>query len=239
MRIDGAGFVVMTLAACGGAAPEASGVRHFGELRAIMHEGRTGPSVQLRDVVPGPHAYGLGALSELRGEVTVLDDVVWTAYPKDDGTAEVRSSETADEAAALFVVANVPRWQSVVVDADVPMDELDAAIARMASTVGLDTQQPFPVRVEGALTDLKWHVVDGRKLNPGSSHADHARTAVRGVLPEANGELIGFYSTQHQGIFTHRGASTHFHVVVPASRITGHVDSVGLRRGASVYFPAR
>lgn len=238
MRTDVPLFVVLMLASCGGAAPETGGVRHFGELRAIMHEGLTGPAVQLREVVPGPHAYGLGALSELRGEVTVIDDVVWTAYPTDDGTADVRSSETTDEAAALFVVANVHRWRGVVLDVDVLMDGLDAAIERLAVAAGVDTRQPFPVRIEGTLVDLYWHVVDGRKLHRGSSHADHARTAVSGTSSEVQGELVGFYSTQHQGIFTHHGANTHFHAVIPASRIAGHVDSVGLRKGATVYFSA-
>jgi alpha-acetolactate decarboxylase len=212
-------------------------VRHFGELRAIMHEGRTGPAVQLRDVVPGPHAYGIGALGELRGEVTVLDDVVWLAYPRADGTADVRPDAGVDEAAALFVVAQVERWRGVPLTEDIEADGLDAAIARLAAAAGVDTTRPFPVRITGTLVDLRWHVVDGSKLAPGSSHADHARTAVRGAAPEIDGELVGFYSTQHQGVFTHRGASTHFHVVAAAANITGHVDGVGVRRGATVYLP--
>lgn len=212
-------------------------VRHFGALREIMHEGRTGPSVQLRDVVPGPHAYGLGALSGLRGEVTVLDDVVWLAYPRPDGAADVRRDAGVDEAATLFVVASVARWRGVVLTEDVPPDDLDAAISKIAGEAGVDTTRPFPVRVVGPLADLRWHVVDGSKLAPGSSHADHARTAVSGTLAAVDGELVGFHSTQHQGVFTHRGASTHFHVVVAATNITGHVDGVGLRRGATVYLP--
>ena len=245
MRSDRVLYSTVTLAlvACGDTASplslEAAVVRHFGELRAIMHEGRTGPAVRVGDVVPGPHAYGLGALSELRGEVTVIDDVVWTAYPRDDGTAEVRSDSASDESAALFVVAKVPRWRRVVLEADIASDGLDAAIEQLAMAAGVDTTQPFPVRISGALTELRWHVVDGSKLSPGSSHADHARTAVSGVVPEVTGELVGFFSTQHQGVFTHRGSSTHFHVVVAAARLTGHVDGVGVRRGASVLFPER
>lgn len=230
-------LAMMLLPACGAAPPEAVHVRHFGELRQIMHEGRTGPAVQLREVVPGPHAYGIGALSELRGEVTVLDDVVWTAYPRADGTADVRSGPVTDEAAALLVVAAVPRWRELVLTEDIPPDGLDAAIERLAGAAGVDTTRPFPVRISGPLIDLRWHVVDGSKLAPGSSHADHARTAVRGVVSEGEGELVGFHSREHQGVFTHRGSSTHFHVVVAASRITGHVDGVGVRRGATIFFP--
>lgn len=95
MRAELLPFAVLVAAvACGSAAPPSPAtieVRHFGALRQIMHEGRTKAAVRLDQVVPGPHAFALGALSELRGEVTVVDDVVWTAYPRDDGTAEVRT----------------------------------------------------------------------------------------------------------------------------------------------------
>src|SRR5687767_5611127 len=67
----------------------AQGVRWYGALHAIMHEGRTASAVELSAVVPGPHVWGLGALEGLRGEVTVLDDEVWLARPRADGTAAV------------------------------------------------------------------------------------------------------------------------------------------------------
>lgn len=212
-------------------------VRHFGELRAIIHEGRTGPSVRLADVVPGPNAFGIGALSELRGEVTVVDDVVWTAIPRDDGTADVRTGEAADEAAALFVVANVARWRQVPIDADIPNDGLDAAIEQLAAAAGVDTAQPFAVRIEGPLAGLRWHVVDGSKLSPGAGHDEIMRTSVHGEEESATGTLVGFFSTKHQGVFTHQGANTHFHVVVADRNLMGHVDGVDVRRGATLYVP--
>lgn len=234
-------IVLLAVVACGTPPPApapAPEVRHFGALRQIMHEGRTDAAVRVADVVPGPHAFALGALSELRGEVTVIDDVVWTAYPRDDGTAEVRTG-AVDEGAALLVVAAVPSWREVVVADDIAADALDAEIERLASTAGVDTSAPFPVRVSGPLVDLRWHVVDGRKLQPGSSHAEHARTAVSGVEANVDGELLGFFSKAHAGVFTHHGSNTHFHVVLAARPLTGHVDRVAIGRGARVLFPGR
>ncbi|XXX73142.1 acetolactate decarboxylase [Sorangium sp. So ce134] len=218
-------------------APPAVQVRSFGALRAIMHEGQTGPAVRIGDVVPGPRAFGIGALSELRGEVTVVDDAIWTSYPRDDGTIDVRPAG-AEERAALFVVANVARWQEATLDADVPDGQIDARIEALLRERGLDAEGAVPVQVRGGLRELSWHVIDGRKLAPGGGHADHVRASVSGTLPAAEGTLVGFFSKRHHGVFTHMGSNTHFHVLVPERSLMGHVDSVTLARGARVLVPA-
>lgn len=214
-----------------------SSVRHYGELRAIMHEGRTGPSVRLADVLPGPHAFGIGALSELRGEVTVVDDVVWLATPRGDGTADVRTDPASDEAATLFVMANVARWRQVPIEADVPSDALDATVEQLAAAAGVDTARPFAVRIEGPLVNLHWHVVDGSKVPAGAGHDEIMRTSIRGEEESAAGTLIGFFSKQHQGVFTHHDSNTHFHVVIADRKLMGHVDRVDVGRGATISFP--
>lgn len=212
-------------------------VRAFGALREIMHEGKTEPHAELASLAPGQHTYALGALSELRGEVTVLDDTIWLAYPNDDGTPRLRSERTSDERATLFVTAQVERWKRVRLEHDVKFDELDARVEVAAVSQGVDPSKPFPFRVDGALRDLHWHVVDGRKLAAGGGHADHVRSAVSGVLPEASGTLVGFFSKAHQGVFTHAGSNTHLHVVAPAANVSGHVDQVTLPAGAELAFP--
>ncbi|WP_437313790.1 acetolactate decarboxylase [Sorangium sp. So ce385] len=218
-------------------APAGVQVRSFGALRAIMHEGQTGPAVRVGDVVPGPHAFGVGALSELRGEVTVVDDAIWTSYARDDGTLDVRPSG-AEEQATLFVMANVARWQEATLDADVPDGQIDARIEALLRERGLDAEVAVPVQVRGGLRDLGWHVIDGRKLAPGGGHADHVRASVSGTLPDAEGTLVGFFSKRHHGVFTHMGSNTHFHVVLPERSLMGHVDRVTLARGARVLVPA-
>ncbi|MGK3992147.1 acetolactate decarboxylase [Sorangium sp. So ce1024] len=219
-------------------APAAPEVRSFGSLRAILHEGQMGPAVRIGDVVPGPHAFGIGALSELRGEVAVIDDAIWTSYPRDDGTIDVRPTG-AEEQAALFVVASVAQWQEATLDADVPDGEIDARIEALLQERGLDPEAAVPVQVRGSFRDLSWHVIDGSKLTPGGGHADHLQASVSGTLPTAEGTLVGFFSKHHHGVFTHMGSNTHFHVVLPDRPLMGHVDGVTLARGARVLLPAR
>jgi hypothetical protein len=218
-------------------------VRWYGALRSIMHEGQTQAAVRLAEVIPGPHAWGLGALEGLRGEATVLDDVVWLARPNADGTAEVRRGELdgADttQGAALFVVANVESWAETVVQNEVPWGQLDSFLESAITAHGVGLDAPAAVRVEGAVAMLKWHVVDGSKVLPGAGHAEHARTAVSGVVERADARLVGFFSISHQGVFTHAGSRSHLHVLVESSRVSGHVDGVALEPGARLLIATR
>lgn len=218
-------------------------VRWFGALHAIMHEGQVQGAVRLSDVVPGPHAWGLGALEGLRGEVTVMDDVAWLALPLPEGRADVRRADLAggdhEQQAALLVVASVAQWSELPVESDVPAEGLDGFLGEQLRAHGFPLTEPTPVRIEGPVALIRWHVVDGSKLQPGATHADHARTAVAGQLTNTEAKLVGFFSEGHQGVFTHAGSASHFHVVARADTpVSGHVDRLALARGSRLFLPS-
>jgi acetolactate decarboxylase len=43
--------------------------------------------------------------------------------------------------------------------------------------------------------------------------------------------LVGFWSTQHQGIFTPMGANMHVHFQTADNRMSGHVQGLDLGQG--------
>lgn len=61
---------------------------------------------------------------------------------------------------------------------------------------------------------------------------------MQGRRDRATGVLVGFYSSQHHGIFTHHGSDTHVHVVLAEENASGHVDGVTVGRGARLRLPA-
>lgn len=210
-----------------------------GALRAMFHEGQTGPMVSLDTLLPDPNLYALGALADLSGEVTVLGGQAFLSYP--DGE-DVRSevSDRPDAAATLLVATRVPAWQSVTVDSPIPFSELDAGIAALAKSVGLNLDQRVPFLVEGDLEELHWHVIDGTRLTAGgTSHHDHLAASVQKRHDRVQATLVGFYSANDQGVFTHFGSKTHVHCVLEAIPATGHVDHVVIPAGATVRFPAQ
>lgn len=221
------------------AAPARAEVEVYGALRAMMHEGRTGAVVEVARATGSEEVVAVGALADLTGEVTVFDGEAWLSYAEADGTARTVRTRTPSDSAALLVVGRLPDAQWVTLEEDVPFTALADRIAALARERGVDTSRPFPFSVEGPLQDLTWHVVDGRKLQGGpSSHQAHAAAGVQGRRDSTHGVLVGFYSTQHHGIFTHHDSDTHVHVVLAGENTSGHVDGVTVGRGARLRLPA-
>ena len=241
-------LLLLLLASAAHATPNGEPKVH-GQLHEIMMMGKTGPNVKLSEL-PRQNVYAVGALSGLRGEVTILDGAVWLSYGNEDGAIEVQQPRSSEEAATLLVFAQVQRWQKVKLTADVPFAQLDSTVERLAKEKGLDVSKPLPVRIEGNVTELKWHSLKGAPPKPGGhahgghahgghAHGGHAhdKLIVSKTNPSARAKLVGFFSTRHHGIFTHMGENTHFHVVLPAEKQMGHVDAVTLKAGATVFFP--
>lgn len=213
-------------------------VEVHGALREMMHEGRTGPVVEVARATESSDAVAVGALAGLTGEVTVLDGEAWLSYAEPDGTARTVRTRAPSDSAALLVIGRLPNAQWVTLEEDVPLTALSERIAALAQAKGVDTTRPFPFSVEGPLQDLAWHVIDGRKLGDGASHQDHMSAGVQGRRDSTTGVLVGFYSTRHHGIFTHHDSDTHVHVVLAGENASGHVDGVTVGKGARVRLPA-
>lgn len=187
-------------------------VRHWGEVHAIMHDGKTQANVRLAEL-DTKNLFAVGALSGLRGEVTIIGGESWLAYPDriDRGVL--------DESATLLVAANVSSWKDMTIDADL-------SEAQLEDWLGTRTDKPAPVRINGTITDVKWHII---------TPAGHSGKITSERAKIDNAMLVGFYSTQHEGVFTHMGRSTHFHIV--AAGLSGHVDAVTLKAGNVISLP--
>lgn len=212
-------------------------VRVDGALRAMFHEGRTGAVVSLESVLPGATRYGVGALADLAGEITIVAGKAYMSTP--DGEIARTTMVSASRAGAtLLVTADVPRWQRVVLEEPIDFADLDDAIGRLAQAAGMDLETRFPFVLEGTFENLEWHVVDGSRLAAGgSSHQDHLAAAVRARRDRTTATLIGFYSQHDERVFTHMGSKTHVHCVVTDPVAAGHVDRVRVPAGATVMFP--
>jgi acetolactate decarboxylase len=225
----------MTAVAAAGAPPA---VLTFGTLREVVREGRIGGRVALSQVVARPHAWGLGALAQLRGEVAILDGTIWISTVEDSQLVTT-ASPAARDSACLLVAAHVPAWRDVRITAPIPLAALQDTLAARGAGLGLPRGGPFPFQVEGPLAGLEWHVIDARRLAPGpSSHEAHQEAAMRGRRDAVRGTLVGFYSDHHAGVFTHHTTHVHAHVVVAAESLSAHVDDVVVGAGAVLRLPA-
>ncbi len=214
-------------------------VRVHGALRAMFHEGQTGVMVTLDEMLPNPDLYAVGALADLSGEITIVGGKLFLAYPLGAEETRTETLSRSDAGATLLVVAEVPAWRGVSTEKAIRFEELDEEIGRLASAAGMSLEARFPFLLQGDFEDLRWHVIDGRRLSDGgTSHEDHLAAAVGGEYDRVSATLVGFYSSRDQGVFTHKGSRTHLHCVVDDPLLTGHVDHVVIPAGTTIRFPA-
>jgi acetolactate decarboxylase len=57
-------------------------------------------------------------------------------------------------------------------------------------------------------------------------------------LENINSDIIGFFSTQHQTIFTHHDTFLHMHLINKDRQKMGHLDKVLFKKGSmKLYMP--
>jgi len=225
----------LRVAAAARAAPD---VRWHGSLKEVIHQGRLEGRARIATATARPHAYALGALARLDGEFVVLDGRTFLSRPDGAGGVVNTMSTAGDDSATLMVVAHVAAWTDLRVTRAIPLAALPDTLAARAGALGLPSGGPFPFMIEGSVSNLHWHVADGRKLPPGpSSHEAHAGAAVRGRRDAAKVTLLGFYSDHHAGVFLHHDLNVHVHVLSPSDGLAAHVDEVTVNPGATLRLP--
>lgn len=220
----------------------------FGSVKRLIEHHDDVSKVALGSILGSPHAFGLGSLSDLRGEITIVDGVAWLAYPPSTahtpgGKARVTSGATSNEKAGFLVATHVAptAWRRMKLPAALSSDELEATLARLTGSDPTDPR-PAPVsvpfRIDGHLNEITLAVVDGRQVAPGPAteeSMEKANFVQREV--EVDGVLIGFFASQPDSAFTHAGKHSHVHAALPGKQATGHAQKFRLAAGATLMLP--
>lgn len=223
-----------------GAAPaQGIEVRTYGSLGAIFDRGATRPVISLATLKQDPSWVGLGKLSGLRGEITIVSGEVWTSFRNDDGSSTARELGAGDETAAFLVASRVLDWQPVPLSESVAFADLADALEELVQRAGLDLKGPLPFLIEGALVNLVFSVTDGRAFSGESNLSREALgvSAAKSQVASAEGTLVGFFANAQHPEFLEPGTRLHLHVLLSESRRMGHVDHVDLPAGATVRLP--
>lgn len=205
-----------------------------------QHQARVG----VAEISGTPHFYGVGALEGLKGEITVLDSVAYITRVTPEGA--LQPAPPADAKATLMVGQSIERWTRHTVTEAVPHERFDEAIGAMAGGVGEETAEPFVFVIEGAFTDVRLHVINGAcpihaRIN--KLEIAEADRPFELDVQNVSGTLVGVYAANSVGRLTHPATKTHTHLIFTdqktGERVTGHVERVGLAKGAALRFPTR
>lgn len=211
-------------------------VRAYGIFRDMAQGQDYQPKVGLDDVKTGGATEAVGALSGLRGEITMLDGRFVVSY---GGRCDA-CPPPHKEKATLLVTGKVAQWaEPIVLPESLAGKILESFIMDQAKAAGLDLNKPFPVRLKGTLTDVSMHVLrapNAKFTGHGSAQPMAAQNEVKAAaIP---GEVIGFYAPPLlSGVISHPGEPFHLHWIDEARTKTAHIDAFGMAKGALLSLP--
>jgi len=203
----------------------------YGVFSRLITQRNYPPVVALKDATDA-----VGAVSGLRGEISMIEGKLIVSYGVDCGAA---CPSATSETATLLATASVQHWRAVAIDKDLDAKATETFIREQAKASGLDENKPFPFRINGAITDFVMHV--NAAPNPRfKGHGSFDEMAVTGLAkgPRLAGSVVGFYAPPAlQGVITHGGDYFHSHYVDAQRSTTAHLDSFGIAAGSTLMLP--
>jgi acetolactate decarboxylase len=131
--------------------------------------------------------------------------------------------KTFDTAAPFFVYANVNDWEIIDLPKEIKnIKDVELLIDQKTK----DRKRPFAFKLIGKVESAIIHI---QNLPPGtavSSPAEAHQGQVNYSLGSEEVEIIGFFSTEHQAVFTHHDTYVHLHLMTKDESKMGHLDEV-------------
>jgi len=196
-------------------------VKIVAAMKDVMWKGQLSSSIDLDTISDKVGLYGLGPVSYLSGEILINNGINYVSKVTSDTTMIVE--KTFNTSAPFFVYTNVNHWNEVELPPEVKtIQDLELYIDRLTSK----HQRPFAFRLEGTINNATIHV---QNLPPGtkvSSPEEAHQGQTNYPLVNVEAQIIGFFSTEHQGVFTHHDSFLHMHLITQDESKMGHLDQL-------------
>jgi len=197
-----------------------------GEMRNVMWKGKLEGNIYLDTISNKSDIVGLGPLEYLGGEIIVIDGKSYKSIVISDSSMEV--VETFNIKAPFFAYANILNWSEELLDVDIQtIQQLESFLDNKLS----GSSQPFMFKLAGFVKEATIHVVNlpvGAKV---SSPNDAHKGQVKYQIEYQEAEIVGFFSKEHKGIFTHHDTYLHLHLMTKDKQMMGHLDELSIEKG--------
>jgi len=204
----------------------------MGEMRRMFTAQDIRPNVDLAKMKEDPHLYALGPLAGLKGEITVVDSEVFVSKA---GGNQAVVTQDPNAKAVFLVFSSVPAWRSIALPTNV-LSETDLA-AFLQNQMPAGTRSAFLVR--GTAARARYHIQNYQGRAKDLTHEAHDKAKVFFELSETPVQLLGFFTNREEdgGLFVHRNQTTHIHVISQGRKSMGHLESIILSPGATLFLP--
>ncbi len=200
-------------------------------MKNVMWDGELFGKITLDTINNKTGLYGLGPEAYLRGEILINDGNIYTSRVLADSTMVVAKSKNVS--APFFVYTNVKNWKEIQLpDSIVNIADLENYITKVIK----GSNQPFAFKLDGQIENAQIHIQNLPKNTKVSSPKEAHQGQVNYMLTDEDVEIVGFYSQNHKGVFTHHDTFLHMHLITKDESKMGHLDMVRLKK-MTLYLP--
>src|SRR5690606_12429582 len=192
-------LVIFVLAGCDSKDQQLSEpVKIIGEMKNVMWKGELDGNIHLDTIANKTHLYGLGPIEYLKGEIVILDGKAYRSTVLADETMQVE--ETYDLKAPFFAYTNIFQWrEQTLPDSVQTIPQLEQYLDKLTQSA----TRPFMFKLSGTVEEALIHVVNLPEGSAVSSPEEAHQGQVDYRINDRQSDIVGFFSTAHQTIFTH------------------------------------
>lgn len=208
-------------------------IKTVGTIDKMLNEADLSIKVNL-DTLKTENLFALGVVDSLKGNICVINGKPLTAFINN---TFVNADTTFKHQATLLVYTYVTNWTEVSLEQDFnDQHQLATFIAKIAAQQGIDTTKAFPFMIKTWAKNVSYQVIDWRSdfVHTADTHQQFAHQLWH------SGEtllLAGFYSTNHEGIFTEKKAKLWTYVVAANPLRCGQLDVLQTFGKMAIYLP--
>lgn len=204
-----------------------------GTMKNVMWKGALYGTINLDTISNKKHLYGLGPVEYLTGEILIIDGKSYKSTVLTNKTMKVE--EIFKVKAAFFGYTNIQNWEEQTLSDSIQ------TLGQLETYLDLKTKsakRPFMFKLTGTIDHATIHVVNLPKGSKVSSPDDAHNGQTNFELTNEQVDIIGFFSTEHQAIFTHHDTFLHMHLIAADKTKMGHLDKVIFgKRKIKLYLP--
>lgn len=208
-------------------------VKIVGAMKNVMWKGELGSSIDLDTISNKSGLYGLGPETYLTGELLINNGKNYVSKVTSDSTMTIENR--FDVSAPFFVYTNINEW----IEQELPPNTRNIQdLEKYIDDKTNDFKKPFAFKLVGQALNAVIHIQnlpEGTKVSsPDEAHQGQTNYK----LKNEDAEVIGFFSTEHKGIFTHHDSFLHMHLITFDKTKMGHLDELEIGK-MKLYLPKK
>jgi len=210
-----------------------SDIKIVGAMKNVMWKGELGSSIDLDTISDKNGLYGLGPVSYLTGELLINNGKSYVSKVTSDSTMIVEKS--FNTSAPFFVYGNVTEWNEIDLPAEIKTIQ---NLEKFIDDKTTDFKRPFTFKLIGQVSNAIIHIQNLPKGTKVSSPDEAHQGQTNYNIENEDAEIIGFFSTEHKGVFTHHDSYLYMHLITKDESKMGHLDELEIGK-MKLYLPKK